>query len=182
MFIHARVEKIKALPDFILLATFVGGIEKTYDMKPWIEDNEAFKPLAEIKGLFESVRVDCGGCGIVWNDDIDLDSHEIWVDGKEVIKPKKENLTAGDVLKEEFLKPFGVSQYKLANDIGVSKMLISKIINGQCAISADVAVRLAKYFGTTPEFWLNMQNACDVRIAEDKLKEKKITIPAFCPA
>ncbi|MBR1649221.1 MAG: HigA family addiction module antidote protein [Alphaproteobacteria bacterium] len=98
------------------------------------------------------------------------------------MKPKKENLIVGDVLKEEFLKPFSVSQYRLANDIGVSKMLISKIINGQCAISADVAVRLAKYFGTTPEFWLNMQNAYDIRIAENKLKEKKITIPAFCPA
>lgn len=182
MFIHARVEKIKALPDFILLATFVGGIEKTYDMKPWIKENEAFKPLADIKGLFESVYVDCGGCGIVWNDDIDLDAHEIWVGGKEVIRPKKENMTAGDVLKKEFLEPFGISQYKLANDICVSKMLISKIINGQCAISADVAVRLAKYFGTTPEFWLNMQNSRDVRMAENKLKEKKITIPAFVPA
>lgn len=182
MFIHAKIKEIKALPDFILLAKFVGEVEKTYDMKPWIAENEAFKPLADIKGLFENVTVDCGGCGIVWNDDIDLDAHELWVNGKEVIKPKKKKISVGEILKEEFLEPLEISQYKLAHDIKVSQMLISKIIHGKTSLTADIAVRLACYFGTTAEFWLNIQNICDIRAAEEKLKESNICITAFAPA
>ena len=78
---HARIEKIEVLSDFVLLATFVGGIQKLYDMKPWIERKNAFKPLKNDIELFNSVQTDCGGYGIAWNDDIDLDAHEIWVNG-----------------------------------------------------------------------------------------------------
>lgn len=95
---------------------------------------------------------------------------------------EKIKITAGDILKEEFLEPLGISQYKLAHDIGVSQMLISKIVRGKTAITADIAVRLSLYFGTTPQFWLNVQNICDVREAEEKLKQKNICISAFCPA
>jgi len=95
---------------------------------------------------------------------------------------KKIKITAGDILKEEFLEPLKISQYKLAHDISVSQMLISKIVHGKTAITADIALRLSLYFGTTPQFWLNIQNICDLREAEENLKQNAINIVAFCPA
>jgi addiction module HigA family antidote len=59
----------------------------------------------------------------------------------------------GEILLEEFLKPMGISQYRLAKDISVPSMRISKICHEQCGISADTALRLARYFGTSVEFW-----------------------------
>jgi len=91
-------------------------------------------------------------------------------------------VTAGDILKEEFLEPLGISQYKLAKDLKVSRMLISKIVHGYASISADTAVRLAKYFGTTPEFWLNLQNMIDIKKAKMNMELNNIEICAFCPA
>ena len=90
-------------------------------------------------------------------------------------------ITVGEILKEEFLIPLKISQYRLAHDIGVSQMLISKIVRGKTSLTADIAVRLAKYFNTTPQFWLNMQNICDIRKAEENLVKNNICISAFCP-
>jgi addiction module HigA family antidote len=90
-------------------------------------------------------------------------------------------IKVGEILKEEFLEPLGVSQYKLARDIGVSQTLVSKIVRGKTALTADIAVRLSRYFGTTAEFWLNMQNICDIRAAEEKLEANNIYITAFAP-
>lgn len=95
---------------------------------------------------------------------------------------EKIKVAVGDILKEEFLEPLRISQYKLARDIGVSQMLISKIIRGKTAVTADMALRLSLYFGTTPQFWLNMQNICDLMKAEENLKRNHISIAAFCPA
>lgn len=67
------------------------------------------------------------------------------------------NIHPGEVLREEFLVPLGISQYRLAKQIGVSPMRISDICAGKRAISADTAVRLACAFGTTPGFWLALQ-------------------------
>ncbi len=63
----------------------------------------------------------------------------------------------GKILLEEFLKPKGISQYKLAQDIGVPQIRINKIIRGQRGISADTALRLARYFSTSVEFWTGIQ-------------------------
>lgn len=68
----------------------------------------------------------------------------------------------GDVLSEEFLKPRGVSQQKLAVDIGVPVTLVCDIVHGRRPIGALTALRLARYFGTTPEFWLNLQTRHDL--------------------
>jgi addiction module HigA family antidote len=93
---------------------------------------------------------------------------------------KKIMITSGEVLKEEFLEPLGISNYKLAQEIHVSSTLIGKIVNGKTAITANIALRLATFFGTTPEFWLNLQNLCDLQIAEEELERQKIVItPLF---
>jgi len=76
----------------------------------------------------------------------------------EKIKP----VHPGEILLEEFIKPFGISQYKLAKDINVSQMKISEIVNKKRRVTVDTALRLAKYFGMSPEFWMGLQNDYDV--------------------
>ena len=72
----------------------------------------------------------------------------------------------GEILAEEFMKPMGLSMNKLARDIDVPPGRISEIINGKRAITADTALRLGKYFGVSPETWLNLQTDYDLRIAK----------------
>mgnify|MGYP001596567411 FL=1 len=72
----------------------------------------------------------------------------------------------GEVLLEDFIKPLGLSQYRVAKDIGVPALRISQIIRGQRSISADTALRLARYFGTSANVWLRMQARYDLEIAE----------------
>lgn len=71
----------------------------------------------------------------------------------------------GEILLEEFLKPMEISINKLAREIGVPPGRISTIVNGKRAITADTALRLAAFFGTTPELWLNLQADYDLRVA-----------------
>jgi len=77
----------------------------------------------------------------------------------------------GEILQEEFLVPFGLSQYKLAKAIGVAQTRIGEIVAGRRSISADTALRLSRFFGTTDEFWLNLQVAHDVAAAKDALTD-----------
>ncbi len=70
---------------------------------------------------------------------------------------------------EEFLKPFEISQYKLAKDINVPPIRISQIVNGKRSISANTALRLSKYFGTSAEFWLNLQTHYELELESDKI-------------
>ena len=78
----------------------------------------------------------------------------------------------GEVLFEEFLEPLGLSQYRLAKDISVPPRRINEIVHGKRAVSADTALRLARYFGTTPRFWLNLQAQFDLDIEEDRLGDR----------
>jgi addiction module HigA family antidote len=78
----------------------------------------------------------------------------------------------GEVLLEDFMKPLGLSQYRLAKDIGVTPIRISQIVNGQRAITVDTALRLARYFGTSPEVWLRLQVRYDLEMAERELRER----------
>ncbi len=68
-----------------------------------------------------------------------------------------EPITPGEILKEEFLDPLGISAYRLAKTVNIPQSRISGIINGTRRITADTAMRLARVFGTTPQFWLNLQ-------------------------
>jgi addiction module HigA family antidote len=75
----------------------------------------------------------------------------------------------GEVLQEEFLKPLGVSQYRLAKEISVPPRRVNEIVHGSRAITADTALRLARYFGTTDRFWLNLQARYDLEVERDRL-------------
>lgn len=75
----------------------------------------------------------------------------------------------GEVLLKEFLEPLGLSQYRLAKDLSVPPRRINEIVQGKRAISADTALRLARYFRTTDRFWLNLQTRFDLEIARDRL-------------
>ena len=78
----------------------------------------------------------------------------------------------GEVLLEEFLEPTGLSQYRLANDISVPPRRINESVHGKRAVTADTALRLARYFGTTPRFWLNLQTQYDLDIQADRLGDR----------
>ncbi len=78
----------------------------------------------------------------------------------------------GEVLLEEFLKPMGLSQNRLALDIGVPPRRINEIVLKRRRVTADTALRLARYFGTSPQFWLGLQNDYDLDMAEDILGKR----------
>jgi antitoxin HigA-1 len=75
----------------------------------------------------------------------------------------------GEVLLEEFLQPMEISQYRLAKDMSVSPRRINEIVHGKRAITADTALRLARYFGTSDRFWLNLQTSYDLDMERDRL-------------
>jgi addiction module HigA family antidote len=77
-------------------------------------------------------------------------------------------ITPGDILLEEFLLPMGISQNQLAKDLNVPPNRISQIIRGKREITADTALRLGKYFGIEPEFWLNLQVRFNMKLAREK--------------
>jgi len=75
----------------------------------------------------------------------------------------------GEILLEEFLKPMGISQYRLAKDISVPARRINEIVLGKRAVSPDTALRLARYFGLSEPFWLNLQARYDLEVEKDRL-------------
>ena len=89
------------------------------------------------------------------------------------MKAKKiEPIHPGEILLEEFLKPMGLSQNQLANDIGVPPRRINEIIHGQRRITADTALRLAHYFKMSPQFWLGLQMDYDLDVEKDRLASR----------
>ena len=79
------------------------------------------------------------------------------------------NITPGEILAEDFLKPLGLSQYRLAKDISVPARRINEIVKGERAITADTALRLGRYFKMSAQFWLNLQSHYDLEMMEDRL-------------
>ena len=78
----------------------------------------------------------------------------------------------GDVLKMEFLEPLGLSVYQLAKDLKVQRSRLNEIVLGQRAVTSDTALRLAIYFGTTPDFWINLQTQHDLELANRTLRKR----------
>ena len=75
----------------------------------------------------------------------------------------------GEILLEEFLEPMDITQYRLAKDISVPARRINEIVHGTRRVSADTALRLSKYFGTTERFWMNLQTRYDLEVEKDRL-------------
>lgn len=86
--------------------------------------------------------------------------------------PRLEPVHPGEVLLEEFLKPLALSQYRLAKDISVPPRRINQIVHGTRAVSANTALRLARYFGVSERFWLNLQAQYDLDIERDRLGDR----------
>lgn len=85
----------------------------------------------------------------------------------------------GEILLEEFLKPLGLSQYRIARDLSVPPRRINEIVHGKRGITADTALRLGRYFGTSARFWLNLQARYDLEIENDRLGRrllKEVTV------
>jgi addiction module HigA family antidote len=80
----------------------------------------------------------------------------------------------GEILMEEFLKPMGISQYRLAKDISVPPRRINEIVHGKRSITPDTALRLSRYFGLSERFWINMQARYDLEIEKDRLKDRLV--------
>jgi antitoxin HigA-1 len=78
----------------------------------------------------------------------------------------------GEILMEEFLAPMGISQYRLAKDISVPPRRINEIVHGNRSITADTALRLGRFFGMSPQFWLNLQTRYDLEVTEDFLANR----------
>ncbi len=78
----------------------------------------------------------------------------------------------GEILHEEFLVPLGISQYRVAKDTSVPPRRINEIVHGKRSISADTALRLARYFGNSELFWLNLQNRYDLEVQRDRLGDR----------
>lgn len=78
----------------------------------------------------------------------------------------------GEILLEDFLKPLGLSQYRLARSLSVPPRRINEIVHGKRGVSADTALRLARFFGTSERFWLNLQNSYDLDVERDRLGER----------
>jgi addiction module HigA family antidote len=86
-----------------------------------------------------------------------------------VSKRDIEPIHPGEILLEEFLKPMGISQYRLARDTNVDPRRINEIVLGKRGITADTALRLSRYFGMSERFWLNLQSRYDLEIEKDQL-------------
>ncbi|MEE9166718.1 MAG: HigA family addiction module antitoxin [Candidatus Neomarinimicrobiota bacterium] len=87
-------------------------------------------------------------------------------------KREIEPIHPGEILLEEFLKPMGISQYRLARDINVDPRRINEIVLGKRAITADTALRLSRYFGTSERFWLNLQARYELEVHKDELGDR----------
>jgi addiction module HigA family antidote len=84
------------------------------------------------------------------------------------------NIHPGEVLLEEFLQEYGVSQNRLGREIGMSPRAVNEIVHGKRSITANSALRIAKFFGTSPEFWLNLQTSYDLEEAAKTIDLKQI--------
>ncbi|MCK1802630.1 HigA family addiction module antitoxin [Brevibacterium sp. R8603A2] len=82
----------------------------------------------------------------------------------------------GEILMEDFIEGFDITQHKLAVSIGVPPRRINEIVHGKRAITADTALRLGRYFGVEPQFWLNLQSRYDLELAEDRVAQQVAAI------
>jgi len=85
---------------------------------------------------------------------------------------KLKNIHPGEILNEEFLKPMGITVYRLSRETGLSQTRLNQIIKGNRSITAETALKLGKYFNTPPEFWMNLQSLFDIEEARERYKKE----------
>ncbi len=84
------------------------------------------------------------------------------------------NVHPGEILLEEFIKPLGISQYRLCKDMSVQPRRINQIVHGERAITPETALRLSRYFGTSERYWMNLQNRYDLEMEKDRLGDRLV--------
>lgn len=89
-----------------------------------------------------------------------------------MIEGRHDPVHPGEILLEDFLKPMGISQYSLARALGVPAQRIGEIVHGRRAVSAETALRLGRYFGTEPQFWMNLQARFELDATEDAVGQR----------
>jgi addiction module HigA family antidote len=94
-----------------------------------------------------------------------------------MMRIQREPTTPGEILSEEFLKPLGITQAKLANHLGCDVKVINRIVNGRTSVTAEMAIRLGAALKMSPEFWLNAQQAVDIHQAARRMREVPAPIP-----
>jgi addiction module HigA family antidote len=98
-----------------------------------------------------------------------------------MIEIQREPTHAGEILREEFLVPFGLTQIQLAKELQTSFRAVNELINGKRGVTVEMALRLSKYFGTTPQLWLNLQNQYDLYKVLKNKKEIFDNLKAYEP-
>jgi antitoxin HigA-1 len=105
-----------------------------------------------------------------------VDDHDVEIVdyhlGADMARQKLSPIHPGEILQEEFLGPLGISQYRVAKETSVSPRRINEIVRGTRAITADTALRLSRYFGTSERFWLNLQMRYDLEVEKDRLGDR----------
>ena len=101
---------------------------------------------------------------------VDRDTELVWL--REPARKIYPPIHPGEVLMEDFLEGFGVTQNKLAVSIGVPPRRINEIVHGKRGITADTALRLGRYFGVSPQSWLNLQTQYELKLAEDRVSDQ----------
>jgi addiction module HigA family antidote len=95
-----------------------------------------------------------------------------------IVMAKLRNVHPGEILLEEFLKPREISAYRLSKDIGIPQTRTRQIIKGRRRITADTSLRLRRYFGTSPKFWVGLQNDFDLEDEQERIEGVLLSIPS----
>ena len=142
-----RIVFVKPMDNTILLATFQNGIEKTYDVKTMFAMFPQMQILEKDKTLFNSVVVDAGGYGVSWNDNLDIESEEIWENGTEVGKVENDILDEMGYTLTLARENAEITQKELAKKTGINQANISKIERGIANPALATLKRLATGMG-----------------------------------
>ncbi len=143
-----RIKDVKPLADFVVSAIFQNGIEKKCDLKLFFDTHPQFKQFENNIQLFQQVKVDVGGYGIVWNDELDLDAEDIWENGIETVKKCRVNMN--DMVGYQLTKARNsveMTQKELSEKTCIYQADISKIERGMANPSIQTLQRLADGMG-----------------------------------
>lgn len=145
-----RIKNVKPLDNYVISVVFQNGVVKEYDMRKLYPIFPQFKEFETNKYLFEDVKVDVGGYGISWNDELDLDAEEIWEEGTEVKRIEESDLDLNSLLALNLVQTrdrTGMTQKQLAETTGIYQADISKIERGLANPSLSTLQRLADGLG-----------------------------------
>lgn len=146
-----KITSVAPLPDYILLVGFSTGEFKQFDVKPLIEKYAPFKTLTQVNGLYEQVKIDMGGYGLVWNDDLDLSADGLYEQGVECQQP--ENIEKyKQILIDELIqarKNAGLSQKQLEIISGVAQPCIARMETGNTDPKLTTILKMLEPLGLT---------------------------------